>query len=302
MNTELYEDKFEVKSPARLVVKNVRGSVTVVPGEEGVIKVKAEKIIDTGCADDLQLEVYQESKDTVYAVAHLPERITIFGTYRPCKVHFTIEAPPETNLKIKTVSARVKAEGFTGDVNIKTVSGSQSLADLTGLLDLNSVSGEITGNNLKGNADVSTVSGRIRLTAGSLPSLRAKTVSGKLEAETAIEEGPYHLSSVSGSVKLIAPEGSNCVVRASGVSGRFYTDLDFSSSDVGRRSWYVKVGQGGPDVKMKTVSGRMSLVSSWDAKGHRPGTKRMSREQRKGVLTRLSEGDLSVEEALKELS
>jgi hypothetical protein len=302
MNTELYEDKFDVKSPVRLVVKNVRGSVTVIPGEGGVIKVKAEKILDNGCADDLLLEVYQEGKDTVYAVARLPERITIFGTYRPCKVHFTIEAPPETSLKIKTVSARVEAKGFAGDVNIKTVSGNQTLADLTGPLDLDSVSGEITGTRLKGTAEVSTVSGRIRLAEGIFPSLRAKTVSGKLEAETSLEGGPYHFSSVSGSLKLVAPDETNCTVRASGVSGRFYTDLDVSSSDVGRRSWFVKVGQGGADVKMKTVSGRMSLVSSWDAKGSRPGIKRMSREERKGVLTRLSEGDLTVEEALKELS
>lgn len=302
MNTEMYEDTFEVQSPARLVVKNVRGSVTVVPGEEGQIKVQAEKILDSGCTDDLEIEVYQEGKDTVYAVARLPERCTIFGTYRPPKVHFTIEAPPETNLKIKTVSARVEAKGFTGDVRIKTVSGSQALADMTGLLDLNSVSGDIKGSSLQGNAEVSTVSGDIRLTEGSFPALRAKTVSGRLEAQTALEDGPYNFSSVSGSLKLVAPEGTNCTVRASGVSGRFYTDLDVSRSDSSRRSWYVKVGQGGTDVKMKTVSGRMSLVSSWDAKGRQPGTKHMDREARKDVLTKLSEGELSVEDALKELS
>jgi hypothetical protein len=302
MNTELYEDTFEVTSPARLVVKNIRGSVSVVPGAQGVIKVRAEKILDSGSSDDLQLEVYQEGKDTVYATAILPERFTMFGSYRPCKVLFTIEAPPETSLKIKSVSARVEAEGFTGDVSIKTVSGSQTLANLTGRIDLDSVSGEIDGRGLKGKAEVSSVSGQVRLSGGSFPALRAKTVSGSLEAETGLQDGPYILSSVSGSIKLVAPQGAGCTVRASGVSGRFYTDLDVSRSDIGTRSWHVKVGQGGPEVKMKTVSGRMSLVSSWDAKGSAPGTKHMSQEARKGVLTKLSEGELSVEEALKELS
>jgi hypothetical protein len=302
MSTELYEDKFDVGAPARLVVKNVRGSVTVVPGEEGVITVKAEKILDSGCSDDLELEVYQEGKDTVYAVARLPERITIFGSYRPCKVHFTIEAPVSTNLKIKTVSAFVEAKGFEGDVRIKTVSGRQILADLTGEIELDSVSGEIEARSLDGRADVNTVSGRIRLSEGSFPALRAKTVSGGIQAETALDQGPYYFNTVSGSIKLVAPEDSSCEVFASGVSGRFYTDHNVSRSDIGKRSWRVKIGEGGTEVKMKTVSGRMSLVSSWDAKGSRPGEKRMSRKERESVLTKLSEGELSVEEAMKELS
>jgi hypothetical protein len=298
----LYEDKFEVSSPARLVVKNVSGSVTVVPGEDGVIKVKAEKILEGGCDDDLTIEVYQEGKDTVYAVARLPERLHIFGSYRPCRVHFTIEAPVMTNLKIKTVSAHVEAKGFEGDVRIKTVSGSHNLANLTGEIELDSVSGEIEAHNLTGNADVNTVSGRIRLNDGSFPTLRAKTVSGRIEAETALENGPYYFNTVSGSIKLVAPEGTNCEVYAKGVSGRFYTDLNISRSDIGNRSWFVRVGEGGTEVRMKTVSGRMSLVSSWDVKGSRPGEKHMSRKDREGVLTKLSEGELSVEEALKELS
>jgi hypothetical protein len=302
MNTEFYEDSFEVDSPAHLVVKNVRGSVTVVPGEDGVIKVKAEKILDSGADDDLLLEVYQEGKDTVCAVARLPERLTLFGSFRPCKVHFTIEAPVETWLKIKTVSARVDAKGFTGDAYIKSVSGDQQLADLTGLLEFDSVSGEIEGRNLTGKTEISTVSGRIHITEGSFPALLAKTVSGRIEVETPLEEGPYTFSTVSGSTKLVVPEGSSCDVHASSVSGRFYTDLDVSRSDIGRRSWFVRIGQGDTHVKMKTVSGRMSLVSSWDAKGSQPGEKRISRAERESVLTKLSEGQLSVEEALKELS
>lgn len=302
MNSELYEDTFEVESPTRLVVKNVCGSVTVVPAEDGVIKVKAEKILEHGCDDDLLIEIYQEGKNTVYAVARLPERLTIFGSYRPCKVHFTIEAPVTTDLKIKTVSAPVEAKGFEGEVRIKTVSGGQFLADLTGDLELDSVSGEIEGDNLSGNADVNTVSGRIRLTNGNFPRLKAKTVSGAIQTETALENGPYYFNTVSGSIKFVAPSDTNCQVSASSVSGRFYTDLDVSRSDIGKRSWFVKIGQGGTEVRMKTVSGRMSLVSSWDAKGAKPGEIRMSQKERAGVLTKLSEGELTVEEALKELS
>lgn len=304
MTVEHYEDTFEVGSPACLVVRNIRGSVTVVPGKEGVITVKAEKLLGDCNTDDLEVQVYQEGKGTVYAEVSQPDRFTIFGTYRPCRVNFQIEAPPNTDLRIKTVSARVEANGFSGDVQIKTVSGSQALEDLTGTLDLDSVSGEIIGHKLNGEASISTVSGTMRLIEGNFPSLLAKTVSGKIEAQTALADGPYHFSSVSGSVKFVVPEDANCEVSASGVSGRFYTDLNVRSSDIGSRSWRVTVGDGGTGVRIKTVSGRMSLVSSFDAKGIRPEGKgkRMTQAERTSVLTKLSEGGLSVEEALKELS
>jgi hypothetical protein len=301
MTVELYEDTFAVQSPANLVIKNIRGSVKVVPGEEGVIKVKAEKVLNDGNANDLVLEVFQVG-GTVYAIARQPEKLRIFGTFWPCKVHFKIEAPPAANLSIKTVSAAVEAAGFDGDVRIKSVGGSQTVSNLTGSLDLESVSGRITGDNLGGKAIISTVSGRMQVAESRFSALQAKTVSGKMEVETVLEAGPYDLCSVSGSIKLVAPEEVNCDVRASGVSGGFYTDLNVHSSEIGSRSWQVRVGEGGANVRMKTVSGRMSLVSSFDAKGVSPEYRRISREDRASVLTKLSEGKLTVDAALKELS
>jgi hypothetical protein len=103
-------------------------------------------------------------------------------------------------------------------------------------------------------------------------------------------------------VKLVAPKDANCDVLASGVSGRFFTDLNVRRSDIGNRTWRVKIGTGGAEVRMKTVSGRMSLVSSFDARGSQPRVQRMSRKDRASVLTKLSEGELTVEAALKELA
>ncbi|MEN8242013.1 MAG: DUF4097 family beta strand repeat-containing protein [Chloroflexota bacterium] len=302
MTVENYEDNFEVGSQPQLVVKNIRGSVRVVPGEAGAIKVKAEKIIDNCNLDDLEMEVYQEGEDTVYAVVKQPERFTIFGVYRPCKVNFVIEAPPNTRLRIKTVSAAVEAKGFSGDLQIKTVSGAQVVEEISGRLDLDSVSGGVTGGRLSGAAEISTVSGQIRLTESDLPALHARTLRGKIEAQTTLVDGPYYFSTVSGAVRLVVPEDTNCEVHASGVSGRFYTDLDLRSSTNGNRKWHLVVGEGGPGVRIKTVSGRMSLLSSFDARGSRPGYHKKTRAERANLLTQLSAGELSVDEALQELT
>ena len=100
----------------------------------------------------------------------------------------------------------------------------------------------------------------------------------------------------------MAPAGSSCHVDASAVSGKFYTDLEFSRSSVSKRRWRVQVGEGGPEVRLKTVSGKMQLLSSFDARGRVPGVVVQSRESRKEILNRLSEGQISVEEAVKELA
>ncbi|NIQ94930.1 MAG: DUF2089 domain-containing protein, partial [Desulfuromonadales bacterium] len=58
----------------------------------------------------------------------------------------------------------------------------------------------------------------------------------------------------------------------------------------------------GPDVRVKTVSGKMQLLSSFEARGRVPGVVVQSRQDRKEILNRLSEGQISVEEAMKELA
>ena len=43
MSDETIEKTFQVTDPARLIISNIRGSVTIQPGEENVIDVKAVK-------------------------------------------------------------------------------------------------------------------------------------------------------------------------------------------------------------------------------------------------------------------
>ena len=85
---------------------------------------------------------------------------------------------------------------------------------------------------------------------------------------------------------------------------RFYTDLEVRQSNISRRRWQVQIGEGGPEVRMKSVSGKMRLLSSFDARGQVPGivTVTQSRDERKEILSRLSEGEINVDEALKELA
>ena len=302
MSTESQVHSFDVGSPAKLVVKNIRGQITLVPGEEGKVKVEVITHLGDGNPDYTEIELNQDADGTVRAVVRMPD--AVFGIFnrKPLRVDFKIEAPVRTDMRVKVVSGSIDARGFEGDLDFGTVSGSLDLADLSGRLDLDSVSGKIKGSGLKGNANLSVVSGRIEMRDCDFPSMKASTVSGKAELQTRLGEGPYKISAVSGSLLLVVPEDSSCVVRASAVSGKFFTDLDVRQSHVSRGRWDVSIGEGGPEVKMKAVSGKMRLLSSFDASGSVPGQVQMSHGQRKDVLSRLSEGEISVEDALKELA
>ena len=302
MNTESQVHSFEVGSPAKLIVKNIRGQVELVPGEDD--KIKIEVISHLGDGDPEYTEVYleQEKDGTVRAEVRVPKSAFAIFNRKPQRIDFKIEAPVQTDVRVKVVSGSIQARGLEGNLDFGTVSGGISLEDLSGRLDLDSVSGKITGARLKGRTFLSVVSGAIEMHECDFPSLKATTVSGKAEVQTKLGEGPYKLDAVSGSLLLVVPEDSGCVVEASAVSGRFYTDLAVSQSQVGRRKWNVRIGDGGPGVKMKTVSGKMRLLSSFEAQGTVPGEVKLSQTQHKDVLSRLSEGEITVEDALNELA
>jgi DUF4097 and DUF4098 domain-containing protein YvlB len=302
MSTESQVHSFEVGSPAKLVVKNIRGHVELVPGEDGKISIEVISHPGDGNPDYTEVKLEQEKDGTVRAEVRMPDSLFNIFNRKPQRIDFRIEAPVRTDIRAKIVSGSIDARGFEGEIDLGTVSGSISLEDLSGQLDLDSVSGKIKGTRLKGKAKLSVVSGYIEMRECDFPALKASTVSGKAQLETKLSEGPYKVSAVSGSLLLVVPKGANCTVSASAVSGRFYTDLPVSQSQVSRNKWFVRIGEGGPQVEMKAVSGKMRLLSSFDAQGSVPGDVQMSQDQRKDVLSRLSEGEISVEDALKELT
>lgn len=301
MNTESNNYTFQVTSPAKLTVRNIRGQVELVPGAEDEIKIEVITYLDDGNPDHTHIEITQHDDGEVEAVVRIPENSFGFIHCKPLRVDFKIEAPAQTNIKVKNISGDIHAQGFTGKQRLATVSGALHLHDLSGDLNLDSVSGAIKGKRLSGKGDISVVSGRMILTECDFSTLKGSTVSGSAQVQTDFAEGPYKLTAVSGSVTLVVPENSDCDASASAVSGRFYTDLNVSQSKVSKRSWKVRIGQGGPEVKLSTVSGNMRLLSSFDATGSVPGEVHISEETRKGILNRLQDGEISVEDALKEL-
>ena len=278
--SEIMEKNFTVSSPARLDLSNIRGSVKIRPGEDGVIHIQVTKDANSGDAKRTEIELSQASDGTVKAATHFPDAAWswLFGSF-PCRVDYVVQAPRKCSLKINGVSSAALAEGFEGEfsfhsvsgemslrnlsgpVKVNTVSGKVELAELNGDLNLTTVSGRVSGKRIHGLVQLNTVSGQIAMDESSLSSVDATTVSGRMEYQTAFGAGPYRFNSVSGDVELSVPPETHCSAELHAVSGKLFTKLPATSITRQNGNQTAEIQGGGVKVSLQSVSGNLSLAS-----------------------------------------
>jgi hypothetical protein len=257
MSDETIEKTFQVTAPARLIISNVRGSVSIQPGETGVIEVRAVKHgnFDNGKA---AVEMTQDSDGSVRVETRANDALFNFLSHPP-RVDYSVRVPQGIHLDASCVSSTLNVSDLEGVFKLKTISGDMDLAKLTGPFKLGAVSGDITGSQLKGVLDLNTVSGRVRLTESGFPSADASTVSGDLLLQTAVADGPYLFSSVSGSVKMLVPTDTRCNVELNSVSGSIRSSLPATVTSMGHGMKVTQIQGGGAAVRLKSVSGGVSI-------------------------------------------
>jgi DUF4097 and DUF4098 domain-containing protein YvlB len=278
--SEIIDKTFTVGSPARLNLTNIRGSVEIRTGEEGVIHVTASKDASSGDSERTEVELSQESDGTVKVATRFPEGAWswLFGSF-PCRVVYVVQAPRNCALKINAVSSDIHAEGFegefslqsvsgrmslrslTGPVRINTVSGDVELEDLTGDLRLTTVSGKVSGKRISGPVQLNTVSGKVSLEESDLASVDATTVSGGMVYQTAFGAGPYRFNSVSGDVELLVPLETRCSAELRAISGKLFTKLPATSISQHNGNQTAEIQGGGVKIHLHSVSGNLSLAS-----------------------------------------
>jgi DUF4097 and DUF4098 domain-containing protein YvlB len=325
MSTETIEQVFEVQSPVHLKVSNIRGHIDIQPGEDNVIKVLVEKHNNSGSGGKTQIDIHQESDGTVVAeTKHENSIINWFGMIKPCRVDFTIQVPKVCSVIVNCVSSTATIEGLEGLIKVHGVSGNIQLRDLKGEFIFSSVSGKIIADNLDGPLDMNNVSGKVKISQSHIPAMTGKTVSGSAIIETPIAEGPYELNSVSGNMSVITPEDTACTVFMKSVSGKAKINLPVTNRQGARNKQVIEVAGGGPEIRMKSVSGVLKLGSPSYAKStsepieENPGSKisiddelivedqlvdpMQSPKSQLQILQEIENGEISVDEALKQLN
>jgi hypothetical protein len=140
------------------------------------------------------------------------------------KVEFTVRVPAGVHFIGRTVNGDIEAASLTGDVEARTVNGKIGIST-TGWAEGNTVNGSITA--------------RLGQTSGPRP----------LEFQT-----------VNGAIDLELPPTVNATLHASTVNGHISTDfpLMVRGKFTGRQI-SGSIGQGGPELSLKTVNGSIDL-------------------------------------------
>jgi Putative adhesin len=169
------------------------------------------------------------------------------------------EVPRHADLAVETVSGAVHVHGAHGSQRYRLISGAIEATGVAGSIVIDEVSGPIHLESVDRTAvRLRTVSGSVDIAGPVFDVLDVHTMSGFVDVRGRLEgAGPFAFDGVSGGVSL-AVDGS---VRVAGttVSGSIATDLPHRMTGApGRRT--IEVGDGGPLVAFKTVSGNLRVV------------------------------------------
>lgn len=314
MEQEIIEKQFQTGENPNFSLGNIRGSVEILPGEAGVIRVTAIKQLESGDPQNTEIIMTQAEDGSVSVETRYMEPGLWFLFWRlPCKVDFKVRLPRSCRLNLSGVSSSAAVQGIEGDIKIHSVSGRLTLKELAGNLNISTVSGAVSGESFSGKLRLKTVSGSVDLAASRLAKIEGSTVSGTVDIQTDLIQGPYRFHSVSGGIRLSIPPGTGCRVHSHSISGSMYSPGAHFRSLKGTQE--TSVNGGGAEVFFDSVSGDFSLVALEEAQPSASPEMNLSPHSDKPVapvnapvmdihqvLERIANGELSAEEGQRAIS
>ena len=224
-------------------------SVSSVSGDVRVTAYDGDAVVVTG---------YKEGRDKDQVSIEdnsSGNRVSVRDRYpqncRNCNVsvRFEVKIPRKLQLRydgFSSVSGNVEVSGASGELNAKSVSGDVTVKDCDAAVKASSVSGNVEVGSNEGTVNANSVSGNVNVNIERLP-----------------EGGDMKFNSVSGNVSVRVPGALNAEVEMSSMSGALRTDFPITIEKGEfnpRHSARGRVGEGGRQIKMNSVSGNISLL------------------------------------------
>jgi hypothetical protein len=225
-------------------VHNLNGDVTVGPSASGKVEVTGTRRGRTRDRDAVSVEVVETADGLV--ICSLFRNADMECDERGMRVHGNRrggwrDRDDDWN------DARI-------DIDVKLPAGMQVSAG--------SVSGDVRVAGAEGDLKVSSVSGNVRLDAPRADRVRASSVSGDVfvRVQALAGTGGLSFTSVSGNVEVELPRGVDADVSMRTVSGSMESDFPLVlNGRVNRNSLEARIGRGGRDLEVRTVSGNVRL-------------------------------------------
>lgn len=240
--SEEFSKVLPLKSGGTFSLKNVNGSITITTWKEDKVDIKALKTTK-GDPDKLK-----EVKIEVEASANSVSVDTIFpkGKNIRVSVNYEVKVPQGVNLgEVKSTNGSVYITGPVGHTNASTTNGRIELDGAKGTISLSSTNGRIEAVNIRGELDADTTNGTIVLEMISFEdTIKAKTTNGSITLRVGSLEkvnADFNARTVNGSISLDLP-------------------VTLKSMKKSRRSLEGQIGQGGPEISLRTVNGSIKIT------------------------------------------
>ncbi len=240
--SEEFSKVLPLKSDGTFSIKNVNGSITVTTWKEEKVEIKALKTTkgDPEKLKQVKIEI-ESTPDSVFVDTVYPR-----GRNIRVNVKYEVKVPEGVNLEdIRSVNGNVYVSGPIGNTNASTTNGKIRLDGASGALSLSTTNGRIEAVNVKGKLGARSTNGSIVLEVLSFEdSIEAKTVNGSITLRF-------------GSLEKIDAD-----LRAKVVNGRISLDFPFTFQSIrkSKRSLEGKIGQGGPQISLRTVNGSIKIT------------------------------------------
>jgi len=240
--SEEFSRVLPLKSGGTFSLKNVNGSITITTWMEDKVDIKALKTTK-GDPDKLK-----EVKIEVEATTNSVSVNTIFPKWKNIRVsvNYEVKVPQGVNLgKVKSTNGSVYITGPVGHTNASTTNGRIELDGAKGTISLSSTNGRIEAVNIRGELDADTTNGTIVLEMLSFEdTIKAKTTNGSITLRVGSLEkvnADFSARTVNGSISLDLP-------------------VTLKSMKKSRRSLEGQIGQGGPEISLRTVNGSIKIT------------------------------------------
>ena len=240
--SEEFSKVLPLKSGGAFSLKNVNGSITITTWKEDKVDIKAIKTTK-GDPDKLK-----EVKIEVEATANSVSVDTIFpkGKNVRVSVNYEVKVPQGVNLgEVKSTNGSVYITGPVGHTSASTTNGRIELDGAKGTISLSSTNGRIEAVNIRGELDADTTNGTIVLEMISFEdAIKAKTTNGSITLRVGSLEkvnADFNARTVNGSISLDLP-------------------VTLKSMKKSRRSLEGQIGQGGPEISLRTVNGSIKIT------------------------------------------
>ena len=230
-------ETYKVSEKTVLTLKNINGDVDITEWDKPGMEIKI--IMETRGGEkefekvDVKINPEEDfSVETIY----LKKKTRV-------SVNFEIKVPSTVTIKeIETVNGIIKVYGSKGDMVLESTNGNISVSNVNGSISCETVNGNITAVENKGVVLLTTTNGNIKTDLYSLPS-----------------DG-ININSVNGSINIAIKDGLAGNLQAETVHGKVnVTDLNIKEIESTKIFYRGTLGTGGPDIKIETVNGNISI-------------------------------------------